>query len=166
MKVTGYKLQEAIKEQVKRRKDAESQFDGSLKKFPDEAKADPVLLMIELQDAERRIAALQTAQADFNLRVQVEVQGEKMSLLEAVKQIGGVQRIEEKWRAAGATEKDIYGSRDVRDRDSIVAQRQVPPDKCIELARAAAKRVRALRAAIQKGDAVELDIKVDIPVDD
>jgi hypothetical protein len=164
MKVTGYKLQQAIKEQVSRRELAESRFEGSLKKFPDEAKPDPRKLMEEYQDAEKRIAALQTAQAEYNLKVQVEVEGEKMSLLEAVKQIGGFQRVEKKWRSAAAEETDRYGG-STRDRDALVAQRQVPTDACVELAKTVAKRVRALRYAIQKGDAVELDMKVELGLD-
>lgn len=164
MKVTGYKLQQAIKEQVSRRELAESRFEGSLKKFPDETKPDPIKLMADYQDAEKRIASLQTAQADYNLKVQVEVEGEKMSLLEAVKQIGGLQRVEKKWRTAATEEHDRYGGT-TRDRDSLVAQRQVPSESCVEFAKTAAKRVRALRYAIQKGDATELDMKVELGID-
>lgn len=169
MKTTGYRLQQAIREQVERRELAESRFSGSLNKFPDETKSDPIKLMAEFEDAERRIALLQAAQAKYNLQVQVEVDdteaGSKVSLMEAVKLLGGAQRVEKKWREAAKGEEDRYGGR-VRDRDSIVAQRQVDPDKCAELAKVAAKRVRALRYAIQKGDAVELDLQVELGLED
>lgn len=157
MKISGFRLQQAIKVQVDRRKLAEARFDGSLKKFPDEKKPDPRDLMKEFEDAERQIALLQTAQARFNLTVEVEVQGKRMTLQEAVKLLGGASRVERNWTKAAAEENDRYADR-VRDKDSIIAQRQVEPEKCAEFAKTAARKVRALRYAIQKGNATELDI--------
>ena len=157
MNVNGLRLQQAIRAQTERRKLVEARFAGSLKKFPDEKKPSPIALMEELEDAERRIALLQVAQARYNLTVEVEVQGKRVTLQEAVKLLGGSSRIERKWADAAAEEVDRYGST-VRDKDSIVCQRQVEPEKCTELARVAGKRVRSLRYAIAKGNATELDI--------
>jgi len=168
MKVNGFRLQMAINAQIERRSLAEGRFAGSLKKFEDESKPDPRKLMQEYADAETKIALLQATQDKYNLAVMVEVDGTKLgskiSLHEAVKLVGGARRVEQKWRDAAKGDADRYGG-DVRDRDAIVAKRQIELDQCAELAKEAARTHRALRYAIQKGNATELDLPIDLGLD-
>ena len=161
MKTTGYMLQQSIRECTEERDLADSRFEGSLKAFPDEDKPSPLKLAEEIDAAERRIALLQTAQARYNLAVSVEIDGRSAPLQEAVKLLGGAQRVEKKWRDAVKEEVDRYGG-SVRDKDSIVAVRQVNSAQCADLARGAAKRVRAIHYAIQKGNATEVDLSGDL----
>jgi hypothetical protein len=164
-KVNGFKLQQAIAEQIERRKLAEAQFEGCLRAFEGEKKPKPEVVIAEYQDAETKVATLQAAQDRYNLQVQVEVQGRTITLHEATKLVGGAKRVEQKWRTAATDGEDRYSRQTVRDRDSIVAQRQIDQDKAAELAKEAAKRVRALRFAIQKGNATEIDMSVDLGLD-
>lgn len=161
MKTTGYALQQAIREATKERDLADSRFSGSLKAFPDEKKPSPLKISDEIEAAERRIATLQAAQARYNLAVTVEADGRTMTLQEAVKLLGGAQRLEEKWREAAKEEADRYGS-DTRDAGSIIRVRQVDNEKCVELARKHARRVNGIRYAIGKGNATEVEIDIDL----
>ncbi len=162
MKIDGFSLQKAIREVTEDRDLADARFEGSLKAFPDEDKAKPTELADEIDKAERRIAALQTAQTRYNLAVSVEVEGRTMTLQEAVKLQGGAKRVEAKWRAAAKEETDRYGG-DTRDKDAIVKARQVSTRECANLAKVSAKRVRAIQYAIQTGNATEVDL--DLPSD-
>jgi hypothetical protein len=161
VKINGLKIQQAIREATKDRDLADSRFAGSLKAFPDEKKPHPLKLSDEFEAAERRIAALQTAQARYNISVMVEADGRSMTLQEAVKLLGGAQRLEEKWREAAKEEADRYGG-DTRDKDAVVRTRQVDHEKCVELARMHSRRVNGIRYAIGKGNATELDLDIDL----
>lgn len=156
MKINGFSIQKAIREVTEDRDLADSRFEGSLKAFPDEDKSKPTDLADEIEKAERRIAALQTAQTRYNLAVTVEVEGRRMPLQEAVKLLGGAKRVESKWRDAAKEEADRYN--DTRDKDAIVRARQVSTRECASLAKAAARRVRAIQYAIQTGNATEVDL--------
>jgi len=165
-KINGFKLQQAIREQFERKNLAEGRFEGSLKAFPEEKKPDPIKVMEEYEDAEKRIAFLQAAQDKYNLAVAVEVPGfGKMSLHDATKLVGGAKRVADKWKNAASENEDRYSRVTVRERDSILAQRQIESEKCVELAKAAAKKVRDLRFAIQKGNATEIDMTIELGLD-
>jgi hypothetical protein len=165
VKVTGYQLQSAIKELQESRDLLQKQFEGSLHKFEDEKKRDPIELASEIERYERRIADLQAAQGVYNARVNVSIEGQQMTLLSAVKQVGGANRIVNLWKGvagANAKDADIYGysrrERMVRSKEQEVAKETVSADKAIELVQTASKRARALRSAIQFGNAVEIDL--------
>lgn len=163
MKINGFKLQQAVREAKADRDQAAAQFNPSLKAFPDEDKPDPVAYADRFVAAETRLSTLQEAQAQFNLAVQVDVQGQKISLMRAIKLIGGAGRLEKMWRSASTPVVNRYGyGEDSRNRDTVVAERVISFEKCAEKRKAAAKRAAALRAAIQMGNAQEIDIDVDI----
>lgn len=169
MKVNGYKLQQAIRELQERREVLEARFSQSHYAFPGEEaeKGDPEKIMEEINALEARIAEVQVAQARFNLTVQVDVDGRKMTLLEAVKAVGGAGRIANQWRAlakGNESARGFFGNDLTRDRDAIVAKRQITQDRASELARKASKYARALREAIQQGNAqsIELDVSIDL----
>ena len=161
MKVNGFQIKQAIREETEERDLADSRFAGSLKAFPDEDKPKPTVLAEVMDKSERRIAKLQTTQARYNLAVQVTVEGQSMTLQEAVKALGGAERIEKKWREAAKEETDRYGG-DTRDKDSVVRTRQVSSDQCAEFARTAMRRRNAINYAISKGNAVEVDLPGDL----
>ncbi len=166
MKITGYALREAIKRWTLRRDAAVAQFEGTLKKFDDEEKDTPVEVMARLTEAELRIARLQTAQAQYNLSVNVHVSvpgiiEKEMNLCMAVKLIGGVGRQEKLWRNIAAPGKDPYGSRMgeiSRDKDTVFAKSTVSQKDAAVLAEGKARISSALVTAIAKANAVEIDI--------
>lgn len=163
MKVTGYKLQQAIREQQERRALNEKRWANGQMAWPADIDRvpNPSKFMDEIQDAERKIARLQTAQAQYNLAVEVEVQGRKMPLYEAVKLVGGAGRVESLWKEVAKNEPtDRYGST-VRDKDSIVAVRLISADDATTKAQEAAKYARALREAIQSGNATLVEVSID-----
>lgn len=166
MKITGYKLKELVKRTEMVRDAVASLFDGSLHRFADEKDKDTPQNVVErFRKADLALAQVQTIQARYNLAVTVEVLGEKMALMEAVKRVGGAGRIEKMWRSASGEKKDRYGYRDdlTRDKDSIRAERTLTQGQALELAQEAAKVAGALRAAIAEGNSVEVELDVSLP---
>lgn len=162
MKVTGYKLQHALRELAHARDIAAGQFEDSLKVFPDDEKPSPEAVMNAYQDAEAKIARLQTVQADYNLRVKVSVLDKRLTLSEAVKLVGGAGRAEKMWRGVAAPKTDRYGyDRDTRDATAVVAKRTITTEKAATLAKNAARWASALREAIQVGNATEIEFELD-----
>lgn len=160
MKITGYQLREAIK-QWELRKDAASRiFEDCLKVFEGENKLHPSKVIDQLLLAETSIAKLQTVQAHYNLYVHVQFEGERITLCEAVKSLGGYSRVEKLWRvASGGGKKDRY-FRDDNERDPTkqYAKQVVSALEGVEKATIAAKRASALRAAIATGNAEEVEM--------
>lgn len=163
MKITGYKLREALKEWELRRDGAIEAFDGSLTKFADETKETPNEIASTIVNCDKAIARLQTVQAAYNLTVSLEVEGEKISLCEAVKRVGGAERIEKTWR--NAMRQVASGRSSVRNRylaASGVTQEEAKATLTHAEARVstsvAAKTVAKLRSAIAAGNAMEIDV--------
>jgi hypothetical protein len=164
MKIDGYTLQQAIREAKAERDQVSQRFTPSLRKFPDEVKPDPRKLAEQFSEIEARVAKLQVAQTIYNLTVKVEVNGQEITLLEAVKRVGGAGRLESMWRSAAAPQQDRYSYRneDTRDKDAVVSTHQVPFEEAAGLRRSAGRAASALRAAIQKGNAEKVEVDVDL----
>lgn len=168
MKVNGIQLQGSIKELQESRDLLQGQFAGTLHKFEDEQKRDPIELASKIETFERKIADLQAAQGVYNAKVRVTVDGQEMSLLSAVKQVGGANRIVNLWKGvatSGAERHErlsLYGDRLTRNKDQEVAKETISADKAIEMAQAASKRARALRAAISFGNSVDVELGFDV----
>lgn len=175
MKLTGYQLQQAIKSRQEDRDLLNGQFSGSLFKFEDEDKASPVSIADALTRAEAEIAQLQTAQGVYNTKVTITVDGQDISLLQAIKQVGGANRLANLWKevakqSAGALSTgrrnrfDPYGHAAVRDKEQEYAKATVSAEEAIKLAKATSKKARDLRAAISAGNArqVELDVNPEL----
>ena len=160
MKVTGYKLQHALREMAHVRDIAAQHFSEGLRVFKGDEYVHPEKAMAMFIAAENKIARLQTAQAQYNLAVTVDVQGETMPLAQAVKLVGGAGRSEKMWRScAKDTGKDRYSYREnTREAGVKVAQRTVSVDDATAHAKTAAKRASALREAIQVGNATGMDV--------
>jgi len=161
MKVTGYLLREAIKQHELRRDAAAQAFDGSLKAFPGEEKPTPQSLVDQFLASERAIAKLQVAQMQYNLYVKVNVQGEDMSLAEAIKRVGGEGRSEKMWRSATGTKKDRYGysGDDEMDPNRVRSKATITVNEAVKLATQAGKRAGVMRAAIATANAKEVEIE-------
>lgn len=163
MKVTGYKLREALRRWQLRRDTAAGQFDKSLMAFPGEDKAKPDDIASAVLVAEQAIASLQTTQTRYNVAVTVHA-GEfgKLTLLGCVKRIGGLARVEKMWRGAAGTEKkraSLYEALHARDKDQVQAVRTVSYDDASKRAEAIGRQLAALREAIATGNATELAIE-------
>lgn len=162
MKTTGYALREAIKQHELKRDTASRTFNASLKKFPDETKDKPQDVVVQLLNAEKAIAKLQVAQMRYNLAVTVDVQGEGMTLAEAIKRVGGDARAEKLWRSASGPAADPYGynrAPDTRDPNQVHAVATITSAEATKLASASAKRAGAFRAAIATGNAREVELE-------
>lgn len=171
MLVSGYALQQAIKARQEDRDLLQGQFNGSLFKFEDEEKRDPVEIAQDLEKAEREIAQLQAAQGIYNTKVTITVGGQGISLLQAIKQIGGANRIAGLWKGvanqtAGTLSRgrrnryDPYGSPSVRDKEQEYAKATVSAETAIEKSKATSKAARAMRAAISAGNAKQVEIDI------
>lgn len=162
MKTTGYALKQAIKQQELRKDTAANMFNGSLKAFPDEKKDPPQRVIAQFLTAETAVAKLQVAQMRYNLAVQVNAAGEKMTLAEAIKRVGGEARTEKYWRTAAGLTNDRhsrYGADDERDPTKVVSVATITPQESVASAVQAAKRAGALRAAIAVGNTEVVEIE-------
>lgn len=155
MKITGYRLREAIKQWQLKKDSLEGVLTNSLTIFPGETKPHPRDVIGQLVDAENAIARLQEAQARYNLGVHVDGPRGRMSLSLAIKFLGGLARAEKSWRKASGKQEDRYGfGRDTeRDPTKLYAKQQVTPEEAVEEALKAAKLTSELRAAIAAGNA-------------
>ncbi|OHD20990.1 MAG: hypothetical protein A2Y38_09465 [Spirochaetes bacterium GWB1_59_5] len=161
MKTTGYKLQHALRELHHRRDMAASQFDDGLHQFEDDGKETPTEAFKVFSATEAQIAKLEVAQARYNLGQRVTVQGESMTLAEAVKRVGGAGRMEKMWRSIAAPKKDRYGyDHDlVRDASQERAKRTVSYKEAGDFAQKASRFASALREAIQVANSAEVEIE-------
>jgi len=163
MKITGYKIREKLNE-LKLDKDLmASGFNDSLYVFEGEEKENPWELATQLQSLEYKIAALQMSQTEYNLRVQVRVAGELMTLCEAIKRRGGASRMESLWRRTSDGLSGSIGGRyfqddRIKDTDKIYATPSMSSTEVAEEVKLAAKYVAAIGAAIAEGNTEEIDI--------
>jgi hypothetical protein len=162
MKVTGYLLREAIRRRELRRDTAANQFEDSLSKFADEDKQTPDELAAIFVLEEKNIAKLQAVQDRYNLKVEVDVLGEKITLGEAIKRLGGAGRLDKMWRGVTTGRRDRYGYRDenTRKADEERARPTVTAKEAMDRATKASVVAGAMRAAIAKGNGTEIESDV------
>lgn len=99
MKINGYSLRSAIVNRSSALELAVSSFHASISKKDAEA---TLRTMEDIEKYEREISKLQAFQAEYNLTVTVEIKGEEISLAEAVKMIGGLERVAKQWKLFAA----------------------------------------------------------------
>ena len=159
MKVTGYKLREAIRRFELQRDTTVNLFKNALHVFEGEVKVNPLALMEQFRNAELTVATLQEAQQRYNLKVTVDVQGKKTTLAAAVKLLGGAGRAAKMWRDAVSEKNDRYEYRNnlERSKENEVAKRVVAYDAALKEANKADAYAGALRAAIATGNATEIE---------
>ena len=161
MKVTGYKLKNAIQNKSHERDVLAHQWSDSLKKFPDEEKRRPEAIMEEYSACERDLAYLQTAQAAYNLDVKVRFDGKDVNLLQVIKYIGGLGRIEKMWRTSIGSKNDYYHHDDERTEGTVYATMQLTPQQVMDATRDASRKASDAREAIAIGNACEMELDVD-----
>ena len=162
MLINGYMLKEAIQCWELRRQTADNAFDDSLVAFPGEEKMNPKAISEELERCEQAIVDLQVLQTRYNLEARVTVQDRNMTLLSAVKRVGGAGRREKMWRQAVGQKRDRWDRPETsRSKDSEYAQRTITQEAASEMAQGTARFAGALRAAIGRGNAQNIDFDCD-----
>jgi hypothetical protein len=166
MTITGYKLREKLKMLELKRDSLDNQFFSSLHAFPEEVskKRKPIVIADDLTQIEGQIALFQAAQAEYNQKVTVTVEKDTMTLGQAVKLVGGVARIIERWkRASNEVSSDRDRVRVKRKDDEVThAAAQISPDEVLFALESAEKRAAALRGAIAHGNSLPADITLDL----
>lgn len=169
VKINGFRLQSALRDLELKKQAAKAEFEDSLHFFANEKKPRPEKLMEVYQDAETRLAQLQTVQARYNLEVTVTVRLNehntmKLSLQGAIKMVGAAARIEKLWReSSGDKKKARYYRQDdttVRSKDNEYAQNALTPSQIAQEIRNASRFVSALREAIQIGNSTTLELDI------
>jgi hypothetical protein len=165
MKITGYKIQHKLKELEQLKEVAAQQFNDNIMQFESQSeKLDLRDVYANYTALEKRIARLQAAQCSYNQAVTVNVLGESMSLLEAVKLVGGAGRSEKMWKDVVKGNKSsrhhLY-SEQSRSKDQEYAVRSVSVSEAVQFAQQATKVAGALREAIQVGNATEVELDLD-----
>lgn len=169
MKITGYKIREALTQQELVKDAAQKQFDDSLKKFPGEEKLSPSQIVATIWEAETAIVRLQHLQCEYNLKVQVSVLGKTFSLAAAIKTLGAASRIEKLWRTASTSTRaprNAYSndSPDERDPNKLIAQPTISIADATEKAKAAMKLTAAFREAVGVGNGQEVEFSLTEPL--
>lgn len=160
MALDGYTLHRAIQHQETLRDLAQAEFPTTTTAFPLETKPAPDEVMKRLTDAEYSIAALQAVLGAYNQRVRVTLAGgERISLAEAVKRVGGTSRIEKHWRKALSVPD--YGYPSEKEEGKTYAVQTLSTQEMQQRALAAAKIAAGLRQAINQANSTKITISVD-----
>jgi hypothetical protein len=157
MQVTGYMLQNRLRELSHLHGLASKQFDDGKYLFSDEEAPSAAVAFELFQKVEDKICRLQTLQLYYNLACMVEVQGSEMTLAEAVKRVGGAGRMEKMWRSAAVPKRDRYSSEKAisRSREEEYAKPTVNVGEALYNATAAGRWASSLREAIQVGNSTQ-----------
>lgn len=155
MNITGYKISEAIDQHRLKLDALNTEFTDSLTTFEGDAKRKPSEVSAEIVLEERAIADLQTVQARFNLAVKVDVLGDSMTLMQAIKRKGGVGRVGKLWKGAVPVKSRYDG---IRTTDQIIAKPQVTQTEVTRAVSMASRSERAMQAAIAMANAQHVEI--------
>lgn len=175
MQVTGYALREALRKWQLKRETAATQFADSLFEFPTARgkKPKPDDIVAKVVQAERAIAALQTAQAVYNSKVWVHwgdtagnASAENIQLTRAIKLIGAFGRVEKLWRVAATGKKDKYAHYRSDDpgrlkEGELLAERTISPEDAADRVESFASKLGVLRQAVAIGNATPTEIDLD-----
>lgn len=164
MKVTGYKLREAIQGLELLKQTAAAQFADTLLVFPGHEKPSPKIIADRVEHAELQIAALQTAQGQYNQTVRVELGGFAVSLAAAIKTKGGLERVAKLWRIAATGKRDKYARyrSDAPDRiksDEVMAIKAIAPEAAMNEVARLMKEIGRIKEAIAVGNATSVEIE-------
>lgn len=158
METTGYKIRRALKTLEMRKEALLQEFNDCLTKYPDEKKESPFFVMESVNLIEDKIAALQTAQSEYNNLVTVDVLGRPLPLTLAVKRAGSAGRAANLWRQAARTAGYTHGD-GVRRNDEVHKASTLTPIQATNFAIEAEKFAGALRGAIAEGNSRTVDVK-------
>lgn len=168
MKINGYKLREAIKAWETRKELAEQALNNALFVFPgDDAthlENNPVMYWEQLAEAEQAIVRLQTSQAQYNLKVSVQIGEYYAPLAYAIKYIGAIQRFVKLWKAMlqkGTIPEDRYSRQHawIRKEDEVHANKTLSDEECRAHVLRYRKQENELRARIATANAEEVELE-------
>lgn len=165
MELTGNLLRQQITKAKKRKESLENVLQRSLYAFEDELddKADPSVLIKEIEDLEFKIVKLQSALATYNNVVTVTVDGRTYPLVYAVKGVGAADRCENRWMetVAGSVVSGIFATRSdrVRDKDAEVAQKRISDKTAMDKSQMWSEFGSQVRAEITKANTVPIKIE-------
>jgi hypothetical protein len=166
--ITGNMILDALDFLKERVKALESQFGASLFRFADEEdKRDPRVILREFEELQGRIARLMEVQAAYNLRVEVTVLGQPMSLQRVLQMVSSANKVKSLWaQAAEQKQANQYHFMNplARDKEHEYAKPVVPVSEARELADRATRTALAFKQAIRSGNAreVEMDVTPDL----
>lgn len=160
--VSGFQIREGLKVLEMRKGAIVSQFKPALYAFEDDDESESAIDIAEaIKKAETDIASLQTAQAEYNLTVKVKVQGKEISLLQAVKLVGGAGRMEKSWKDAATVRRRARYEREeeqTRSNDETYAKPTMTKAEALTKAMESSRYASALRAAIATGNQEKIEI--------
>jgi len=168
VEVTGYKLRAALKKAEIIKDSLYQRFPHSLFAFEGETgeEKEPRKIADQIKKIENKIAKIQTAQSKYNMEVNVLVDEKLISLMEAIKSLGGAGRLEKLWKSVskGKTGLGRYREDDVeleRREEVTRASPTLNRSQALDLAVNAADYAARLRAAIAEGNASILRIELE-----
>ena len=165
MEVSGYLLKTGIETATRRRTGLTSMFTDSVMVFPSEmgSKEKPEEISRKLDAIEQDLVALQCAQDRYNATVMVDNMGQKMTLSQAIKTVGGISRMEKLWEAAGTPKEDRYGSYASAERSTEGKEYKtyvVIPQDSMKRSEEYSKRRSALSRAIAEANGTKISMEV------
>ena len=146
MKINGYSLRTAIRNCETERDASVAVLSQSLRGHEGPTTED---LMVKIEVSEKRIARLQAFQTRYNLEVVIDMGSEKISMAEAVKRIGGIERVSAHWRNLMSQCSSTAMAAAVVKFDTLVA---------IEHAKRASTEASTLRGRMSAANATEIEI--------
>lgn len=163
MKITGYKLQQRLRELRNELDVLLAQFNNSKTYFPPDPPPALANIGMEIERVEKSIALIQEAQAKYNLETLVP--NTDLTLHAAVKLIGPMGRMEKIWRSvAKGKERDrySYGSDSTeRKVDSVYAHNSVTQDAALAYAKQYSRQASIIREGIALANQVEQEMDLD-----
>lgn len=169
MKVTGYQLKEAIKRWEARKKPLLREFRNSFFRKPSQSGRLPLEIEKDIALVETSIASLQESQAKYNLAITVSYflfgEEKRMSLMNAVKTIGGIGRMEGLWKAESSKEEDPYDNQRLHygatNTQYEWPKRTMLIKDIVETAAQKNAELTALRAGIAEANSKEFNLDID-----
>lgn len=158
MRVTGYKLREAINLARMKLDAFRPSFKKSLVSFDPSTADKPDDIAKEIKSLEDKVLRLCVVQEMFNTSVYVNVVEEHMTLLEVLKRIGLAERMRKMWLEG--IKEDRYSVRDTyRDKSAEYATAMVSEKDILKQADHWAREASRMRAALSEGNSKEMDIE-------
>lgn len=170
MKVNGSQLKSAIKLWEMRRDAFTKRFGTTFFAYKTEAKDSPSSIMHELTKCENAIAVLQSAQSKYNLANMVtfnhNATTQKMSLCEAIKRVGGANRVVKLWsEQIGQPEDKFEHYRLSPSSERVIdyPERKMSLADIVTTAAAATSYATALTGAIATGNTKMMELPMVTP---
>ena len=168
MRVNGFMFREVLKRKRRELKILDNNFEDTLFTFPDEEQhTHPINAAERIATLEVDIARLQTAQAEYNMAVEVEPESvgseiwSPTNLAQAIRMVGSAGRMVKRWEEAAASKRDNWRGRvpESRSSDEVFETEVIPKDRALKLALEAERVASQLRTVIAQANATMIDIE-------